>query len=81
MLIDADGRGVALHRHVDVPLSGGFEPVLAGERDIRQLSGMVRKDPLSKLSVLVNSEPSTVPAEALFGGSTFANVLRGVRAR
>lgn len=35
---------------------------------------------MAKLSVLVNSEPSVVPAEVLFGGATFANVLRGVRA-
>ena len=80
MLIDADVRSAALHRHVDVPLAGGFEQVLAGDLDIRQLAGLVRKDPLSKLSVLVNSGPSAVPAEVLFGGSTFANVLRGVRA-
>lgn len=80
LLLDADVRSAALHRHVDVPLAGGFEQVLAGEVDIRQLAGMVRKDPLSKLSVLVNSGRSTVPAEILFGGPTFANVLRGVRA-
>lgn len=80
LLIDADVRSAALHRHVDVPLSGGFEQVLAGDVDIRQLAGMVRKDPLSKLSVLVNSDRSLVPAEVLFGGPTFANVLRGVRA-
>jgi Mrp family chromosome partitioning ATPase len=80
LLMDADVRAAALHRHVDVPLSGGFEQVLAGDVDIRQLAGMVRKDPLSRLSVLVNSDRSTVPAEVLFGGSTFANVLRGVRA-
>ena len=80
LLIDADVRSAALHRHVDVPLAGGFEQVLAGDVDIRQLASMVRKDPLSKLSVLVNSDRSAVPAEVLFGGATFANVLRGVRA-
>ncbi|HWV20674.1 MAG TPA: hypothetical protein VN036_06575, partial [Devosia sp.] len=80
LLIDADVRSAALHRHVDVPLAGGFEQVLSGDVDIRQLAGMVRRDPLSKLSVLVNSDRSAVPAEALFGGSTFANVLRGARA-
>ncbi|WP_449394612.1 nucleotide-binding protein [Devosia riboflavina] len=80
LLIDADVRSAALHRHVDVPLSGGFEQVLSGDVDIRQLASMVRKDPLSKLSVLVNSDRSAVPAEVLFGGPVFANVLRGVRA-
>lgn len=38
----------------------------------------MRKDPLSDLSVLVNSARSTVPAEVLFGTSTFASVLKGV---
>lgn len=80
LLLDADVRSAALHRHVDVPLAGGFEQVLAGDVDIRQLASMVRKDPLSKLSVLVNSDRSVVPAEVLFGSPTFANVLRGVRA-
>ncbi|MBO9589012.1 Wzz/FepE/Etk N-terminal domain-containing protein [Devosia sp.] len=80
LLLDADVRSAALHRHVDVPLAGGFEQVLAGDVDIRQLASMVRKDPLSNLSVLVNSDRSVVPAEVLFGGPTFANVLRGVRA-
>lgn len=80
LLLDADVRSSALHRHVDVPLAGGFEQVLSGALDIGRLAGMVRKDPLSGLSVLVNSERSSVPAEALFGGRIFASVLRGVRA-
>lgn len=80
LLLDADVRSSALHRHVDVPLAGGFEQVLSGALDIGRLAGMVRKDPLSDLSVLVNSERSAVPAEVLFGGQVFASVLRGVRA-
>lgn len=80
LLLDADVRSAALHRHVDVPLAGGFEQVLSGEVDIGDLAGMVRKDPLSSLSVLVNSGRSMVPAEVLFGGATFAHVLRGARA-
>lgn len=80
LLLDADVRAAALRRHVDVPLSGGFEQVLAGQLDIGRLAGLVRRDPLSRLSVLVNSDRSEVPAEALFGGPTFAGVLRSLRA-
>jgi Mrp family chromosome partitioning ATPase len=80
LLLDADVRSAALHRHVDVPLAGGFEQVLAGEVDIGRLAGMVRRDPLSRLSVLVNSDRSAIPAEVLFGSQTFASVLRSLRA-
>jgi Mrp family chromosome partitioning ATPase len=80
LLLDADVRSAALRRHVDVPLSGGFEQVLAGQLDIGRLAGLVRRDPLSRLSVLVNSDRSAAPAEALFGGPTFAGVLRSLRA-
>lgn len=80
LLLDADVRSAALHRHVDVPLSGGFEQVLTGEVDIGRLAAMVRKDPLSGLAVLVNSDRSTAPAEVLFGRPIFASILRSVRA-
>ncbi|MBN9333392.1 tyrosine-protein kinase domain-containing protein [Devosia sp.] len=80
LLLDADVRAAALRRHVDVPLSGGFEQVLAGQLDIGRVAGLVRRDPLSRLSVLVNSDRSEAPAEALFGGPTFAGVLRSLRA-
>lgn len=80
LLLDADVRSAALHRHVDVPLGGGFEQVLGGEMGVTRLPSLVRKDPLSSLSVLVNSGRSAVPAETLFGGPTFASVLRGIRA-
>ena len=80
LLLDADVRTAALHRHVDVPLSGGFEQVLAGEVEVARIASMLRRDPLSNLSVLLNSGRSDVPAERLFGGPVFASVLRGVRA-
>lgn len=79
LLVDADVRSASLHRHVDVPLEAGFEQVLAGEVDIADLGSLIRRDPLSGVSVLLNSGRSALPAERLFGGGAFADVLEAAR--
>jgi len=80
LLIDADVRSAALHRHIDVPLAGSFEDVLAGRVAPTRVANMLRQDPLSRLWVLVNATRSDAAAEVLFGGSGFSSVLRGARA-
>lgn len=79
LLIDADMRSTALRGHLDVPVSRGFEEVLAGRVALSELSSLVQRDPLSRLNVLVNAGPSALPAEMLFGGALFPAVLQGAR--
>ncbi|PXA99207.1 hypothetical protein DMC47_04620 [Nostoc sp. 3335mG] len=80
LLLDADLRMPGLHRQVDVPLRGGFQQVLEVEVSLSRLPILVRRDPLSQVMLLVNSAVSRRPAEELFGGATFASVLRNARA-
>lgn len=80
LLLDADVRSSALHRHLDVPAGAGFERVLSGEVAVSALGELVRRDPLSGVSILLNSDRSALPAERLFGGTTFAGVVRAARA-
>ncbi|KKB75926.1 hypothetical protein VW35_19465 [Devosia soli] len=80
LLIDADVRSAALHRHIDAPLAGTFEDILSGRLAATRTAGMLLRDPLSKVSVLVNAGRSDAGAENLFGGAGFADVLRGARA-
>lgn len=80
LLLDADVRSAALHKQLDMSLNGSFEQVLSGAASPSAIGAMVRRDPLSGVSILSNARPSHATAEQLFGTAAFAHVLRGARA-
>ncbi|KQN74984.1 hypothetical protein ASE94_01280 [Devosia sp. Leaf64] len=79
LLIDADVRSAALRQHLDVPSSRGFEAVLSGALGLADVPSLVQRDPLSALNVLINSGPSTLPAEAIFGTGILEKLLQSAR--
>lgn len=80
LLLDADLRSAALRQHIDVPSARGLDHVLSGAASLADLSAFVQRDPLSMVTVLVNSGPSRLPAEALFGTPVFGSLLASARA-
>ncbi|WP_052715755.1 GumC family protein [Devosia chinhatensis] len=78
LLIDCDMRKPSIHRHIGAEPSKGLLQFLSSD-SMTDISGIVQKDELTDVTIVVGARRSDLPTDQLIAGRAFSSLIRSAR--